>query len=42
MTLGEFTGLGDVPDPYGGDLAVYLATARMLEQACDVIVEMFG
>lgn len=42
MTLGEFTGLGDIPDPYGGDLAVYLATAQMLERACDIILDMFA
>lgn len=33
FTVGELTSGPDVPDPYGGDLNVYLSTARYLEYA---------
>ncbi|MCI8488379.1 low molecular weight phosphatase family protein [Pumilibacter intestinalis] len=34
-SVGEITGAHDVPDPYGGDLKVYLNTAEYLLYACD-------
>ncbi len=39
MTLNEFTRCGDIPDPYGGSDELYLRTAKLLERACDVIIE---
>lgn len=36
-TVGEITGGPDVPDPYGGDLNVYLKTAEYLLYACEDI-----
>ena len=38
-TVGEITGLNDVPDPYGQDLGVYISTAKHLELACEIIIE---
>ncbi len=37
-TLAEITGLGDVIDPYGGDLSVYISTSYQLEDACNTIL----
>ncbi len=34
-SVGELTGGHDVPDPYGGDLNVYLKTAEYLMYACE-------
>lgn len=34
-TVAEIAAHKDVPDPYGGDLGVYLATAKYLMFACD-------
>lgn len=36
-TVGEITGKGDVPDPFGGDLATYLQTASYLMYACEAV-----
>ncbi|MCI8458137.1 MAG: low molecular weight protein arginine phosphatase [Clostridia bacterium] len=36
-TVGEITGGPDVPDPFGGDLAVYNKTAEYLLYACEDI-----
>lgn len=36
-SVGEITGSHDVPDPYGGDLALYVKTAEYLLYACDDI-----
>ncbi|MBQ8197108.1 MAG: low molecular weight protein arginine phosphatase [Clostridia bacterium] len=38
-SMAEITGLGDVPDPYGQGLDVYLGTAKHLELACEIIIE---
>ena len=35
FTLAEFSGEGDVPDPYGGDLNVYKMTAFELDTALE-------
>lgn len=37
-TFGEITGLGDVIDPYGHDLSVYLQTMNQLALGCDEII----
>ena len=39
FTVGEFTGGGDVPDPYGGTLEDYLRTRDALALACQTIVK---
>lgn len=36
-TIGEITGSGDVPDPFGGDLEQYLSVAQYLNCACSGI-----
>lgn len=38
-TVDEFTGVGEVPDPYGKDLNEYVRTSHKLEDACNVIIE---
>lgn len=38
-TVGELTGVQDVPDPYGGDLATYEKTAQYLLYACEDIYD---
>lgn len=38
-TFGEITGLGEVIDPYGQGLNVYLETMEQLSQGCDVIIQ---
>ena len=37
-TVGEIIGGGDVLDPYGGDLNVYVKTSHQLEDACNIIL----
>ncbi len=37
-TLSELTGLGDIIDPYGGDLSVYVKTSHQLEDACNMLL----
>lgn len=37
-TLGELTGLSDVPDPYGGDETTYIIAMQRINDACDVIL----
>ncbi len=39
-SVNQLTGLGDVLDPYGGDLDRYAACAKMLDKVCDVLIEM--
>ena len=39
FTVGEIVSGPDVPDPYGGDLNVYLSTARYLEYAAQDIYD---
>ncbi len=38
FTIAEVTGLGDINDPYGGDLSIYIKTSHQLEDACNVIL----
>ncbi len=38
-TVNEITGVGDIPDPYGGDLTEYIKTSHKLEDACNIIIE---
>ena len=38
-SIGEITGLGDVSDPYGGNINVYIKTSHQLEDACNIIIE---
>ena len=37
-TLNEATGVGEITDPYGGDLQSYVKTSHQLEDACNVII----
>lgn len=37
-SVGEITGFGDIIDPYGGNLQIYMETARQIEKACEIIV----
>ena len=38
-TIGEATGQGDISDPYGGDINVYIKTSHQIEDACNIILE---
>lgn len=38
-SIGEITGLGDVSDPFGGNINVYIKTSHQLEDACNIIIE---
>ena len=38
-TINEITGVGNIPDPYGGDLSEYIITSHKLEDACNIIIE---
>lgn len=38
-TMNEMTGLGDISDPYGGDLTVYKLTSIQIEEACEIILK---
>ncbi|MCL2675671.1 MAG: hypothetical protein FWE84_03665 [Firmicutes bacterium] len=43
LTVGELTGGGDVPDPYGCDMDAYMAVAQYLEYACvDIYAAVSG
>ncbi len=37
-TVNELTGVGDIIDPYGGDLSVYVKTSHQLEDACNILL----
>ncbi len=37
-TVDELTGVGDILDPYGGDLALYVKTSHQLEDACNILL----
>lgn len=39
MSIPEFTGVGDIDDPYGMGLDEYLKTAELLLKACRVILD---
>ena len=38
-TVKELTGINDVPDPYGGDLELYLKTMHRIDAACEIILK---
>ncbi len=38
LTMAEITGLGDITDPYGGDVNVYVHTMYQIEDACNIIL----
>lgn len=38
-SIGELSGLGDIPDPYGLGAEVYLQTAQNIEKAMSVVLE---
>ena len=38
-TVNEITGVGEIPDPYGGDLSEYIKTSHKLEDACNIMIE---
>ena len=38
-TIGELSGLGDIVDPYGGSLDIYMETSRQINDACEVILQ---
>ena len=38
-TIGELSGLGDIKDPYGQSLEVYVETSRQINDACEVILQ---
>ncbi len=37
-TLNELTGVGEILDPYGGDLSLYVKTSHQLEDACNILL----
>ncbi len=37
-TISELTGVGDILDPYGGDLPLYIKTSHQLEDACNILL----
>lgn len=37
-TVNELTGLGDISDPYGGDIEIYKKTSLQLEEACEILM----
>ena len=39
LTLSEFTGCGEIIDPYGQPLEAYLKTAETLKECCKIILE---
>ena len=38
-SIDEITGVGEIPDPYGGDLTEYIKTSHKIEDACNIIIE---
>ncbi|MBO4594523.1 MAG: hypothetical protein J5697_02335 [Clostridia bacterium] len=38
-TVNELTGIGNVPDPYGGDLELYMKTMKGIDAACEIILK---
>ena len=38
-SVNDFTKLGDIPDPYGGDLNEYIRASHKIEDACNIIFE---
>ncbi len=37
-TLNELTGVGEILDPYGGALSLYVKTSHQLEDACNILL----
>ncbi len=38
-TIDEVTGIGEILDPYGGNINTYIKTSHQLEDACNIIFE---
>ena len=38
-TIDEVTWIGDILDPYGGNINVYVKTSHQLEDACNIILK---
>ncbi len=38
-SINELTGLGDISDPFGGDLNSYVKTSHQIEDACNIILQ---
>ncbi len=38
-SIGEFTNLGDISDPYLGDFNTYIKTSHQIEDACNIILQ---
>ncbi len=38
-SVNDLTGLGDIPDPYGGDINEYVRASHKIEDACNIIFE---
>ena len=38
-SVNELTGIGDIPDPYGGDINEYVRASHKIEDACNIIFE---
>ena len=38
FTFNELTNLGEIIDPYGGDISVYTKTSHQLEDACNILL----
>lgn len=38
-TINELTGVGNIPDPYGGNLEIYLKTMAAIDAACEIILK---
>ena len=38
-TIDEVTGVGNVLDPYGGNINVYIKTSHQIEDACNIILK---
>ena len=38
-SVNDLTGLGDIPDPYGGDINEYIRASHKIEDACNIIFE---
>jgi protein-tyrosine phosphatase len=38
-TIDEVTGIGEIKDPYGGNINTYIKTSHQIEDACNIILE---
>lgn len=37
-TIGELTGIGEILDPYGEDLQVYIKSSHQIEDGCNILL----